>query len=509
MTEAPVVLQCSRWARLLPGTGLLLGLLFGLGLDSASAAQPGITAIDTSQAGQTQPPDLKTARPGARFGVEGGDFPGACPSVFLRFDTTHLATVPLEAGGSFLQDGLTIPASAAVGKHVIAAACSTAPGTVLATYEFQVAGAGTVPGGGNGTQRPPTSTNATTGGNTVHDPRGYGDAPYQSQFEQALRAPNQVSWRPVDILRSALLVALLVGLIAFPSELFNATLQEHYDEVKGWFGLGRGDGSGLGAKLSSIFARPGVGLVLVTAVSAVLYGFLDPTFGFNLPSLALFVGLAGAIAIATFSYSLASGYFIRLRHGHHGYLRVFPAALVVGLVCVVISRVTHFLPGYLFGVMAAFRLKEDVELPPHHEGRAVAVGAGWLLGVSVVAWLVWIPVKAAAGGGDPSWVVLVLSALLAGVFVAGIEGLLFGLIPLRFLDGQKVMAWNRFGWAAIFAVAAFLFVHVLLNPAIGYVSGTENIVVAVILFGAFGVLSVGFWAYFRFRVPHNLETSPS
>ena len=143
---------------------------------------------------------------------------------------------------------------------------------------------------------------------------------------------------------------------------------------------------------------------------------------------------------------------------------MFPGALVVALVCVVISRVANFLPGYLFALMAAFQLGPEVDLPKAHQGRAQAVAAAWLLVVSVVAWLVWIPVKAAAGGANPGFLVVLLSALLAGTFVAGIEGVLFGLLPLRFMDGEKVMAWHRVGWAVLFGLAAILFVHVLLNP---------------------------------------------
>ena len=61
-----------------------------------------------------------------------------------------------------------------------------------------------------------------------------------------------------------------------------------------------------------------------------------------------------------------------------------------------------------------------------------------------------------------------LAALLEGVvlavFVGGLQGTLFNLMPLEFQDGGKVMRWNRFAWFGLSAVLTFFFFHVFLNP---------------------------------------------
>ena len=47
---------------------------------------------------------------------------------------------------------------------------------------------------------------------------------------------GEVSSDPLVIATNLLLAALLVMLVPFPAELFNRTLDEHYDEVLAWFG---------------------------------------------------------------------------------------------------------------------------------------------------------------------------------------------------------------------------------------------------------------------------------
>ena len=93
--------------------------------------------------------------------------------------------------------------------------------------------------------------------------------------------------------------------------------------------------------------------------------------------------------------------------------------------------------------------------------------------------------------------------------MAGIEGIVFALMPLRFLPGELVYRFQRWRWAALYALGLFGFVMILLNPATGYVPSQNSVpfVMAVALFVAFGLVSVLFWGYFRFRPKHG-EASP-
>ena len=97
---------------------------------------------------------------------------------------------------------------------------------------------------------------------------------------------------------------------------------------------------------------------------------------------------------------------------------------------------------------------------------------------------------------------LILELLLGGIFLLGLESLIVDLFPLRYLDGSRIVAWRRIMWATLFAVALFVLIHVLLSPGSGYVGRTDDtglLPVVIGLYIGFGLFSVLFWAYFRYR----------
>jgi hypothetical protein len=331
--------------------------------------------------------------------------------------------------------------------------------------------------------------------------------PDRSQFVRSVDDANGVPWTAAAMTRSALLAILLLLLILFPSILFNSTYEENYHEVRGWFrrrgraGAPPGTPSRVAALRSGPWFRP-VAFLGFFAVSALLYGFLDPGFGFHRRSLALFLGLLAGLMVVTIVAELPMVMLLR-RHGDRGRIRLLGGSLVVGVLCVAASRLAHFQPGYLYGVIAGAAFQR--ELSREEAGRGVLVSAVVLLAASIGAWLAWIPVSHAANKPGAGLGVLVLDAVLAAMFVTGLEAVVIGLLPLRFLDGHKLFAWNRALWVILFAVGVFGFVHLLLRPGGGYLnhSGNTPIFTVVGLFLAFGLASVSFWAYFRFRKPRE------
>jgi hypothetical protein len=181
-----------------------------------------------------------------------------------------------------------------------------------------------------------------------------------------------------------------------------------------------------------------------------------------------------------------------------GRLRVLPGSILIGVVCVLLSRAIDFQPGYLYGLVVGYQFHTGMS--GEHEGRSAAWRALWALGVSVAAWL-GLAALSPGAAGDGSLIRLALSTMLATVVVAGVEGALFELFPLRFLPGEKVFGWRRSVWAILFGFAALAFVTVLINPASGYLGSTRQVplLLALSLFVAFALVSLGFWAYFRFR----------
>jgi hypothetical protein len=315
-------------------------------------------------------------------------------------------------------------------------------------------------------------------------------------FADAVPSPAEVSTDPMVLLQSALLAALFVFLMPFPGQLFNSTLEAHEDEVRRWFGLDRlrAMGAGFGAFWAS---WPGV--AIFTLVAALLYGFLDPEFGLDVGSLATFAGMLFGIVLVTAAFAVPA-VIVNRRIGSGWKPKVVPLSLAVGVACVLISRLTDFQPGYLYGLLIGLAFAG--ELSAADEGRATALGAVAMLGVALVSWLV----LGALPDGD-TFGLVVARTTLAALMVAGLEGVVFGLLPMRFLPGETLFAWNRVAWGALLGIGAFAFFHILVNPASGYLSDTSRtpLFTVIVLLIGFSLVSVAFWAWFRYR---DLRASP-
>ena len=239
------------------------------------------------------------------------------------------------------------------------------------------------------------------------------------------------------------------------------------------------------------------GMALFVLLSALVYAFLDPTFGLSVESLATFVGLFLGLGAVVLAYGLPLVLYAR-RHGLPMTVRALPATLLIGVACVLLSRLANFQPGYLYGLIIAFFFAGSV--PLEHEGRSRAIAAATALVVALAAWIALAVMRhLAPAGGDVGGLVIETAAV--SVVIAGVEAVFFSMLPLRFMPGFAVFGWDRRLWAVLFGLGVFAFAHVLLNPSTGYLSDTTrtSFVTAVALLIGFAIGSVLFWAWFRFR----------
>ena len=316
--------------------------------------------------------------------------------------------------------------------------------------------------------------------------------------------PEQLEFDLVSLGQSILLALLFLLLAAFPGQLLNKTWEENHLEIEGWFARG---GRALGRLRDALarFWRRRTGIVIFVIISAALYGFLSPDFGLSGESLAALVGIVVGLAIVIATFELPLLITHRRLRQDRGRLRVLPLTIVIALVCVLVSRLADFQPGYLYGVVASYAFLGALDL--RDEARAHVATGVWMLLMSLAAWFA-LPLVATSLAATPL-LNLAVGAALATIFVGGLEGLLFELVPLRFLRGERVYKWRRSVWFVLFMAAAFSFAYILLNPATGFLGSTRisPLVPAVILFVTFGVASVLFWAYFRFRGPATPEVA--
>jgi hypothetical protein len=316
------------------------------------------------------------------------------------------------------------------------------------------------------------------------------------------------------LLQDLLLVAVLGLLMVFPAQIFNSTYEENHERIKrafGRFGWRRARAREPDAAAGQPDAGPAespppgrlrrVGLFVACAlVGTVLGGLLDPDVGANQATYALLTGVFVALLVAVLVALVSSWVFRSARHHPHGwYLRAIPSALLVAVLGVVVSRLTHFEPGYLYGVLGGAVFLGVLERRTEGRVETVTLTAG--LGVALLAWVAFEPVAELANESDAPFPVLVADALLGCLFIGGIEGLLFSLIPLRFLPGFRVRQWGWVPWGLLTLLTAYLFVHVLLVPESGYLGRSTSVsaTVTIALFAAFGVASGLFWLWFRLR----------
>ena len=129
---------------------------------------------------------------------------------------------------------------------------------------------------------------------------------------------------------------------------------------------------------------------------------------------------------------------------------------------------------------------------------------------ALAAWVLLAFLRAGAGPND-EFTSAFLGAATVTVVVAGVENAFLAMLPLRFMPGAAVFEWNRRVWVVLIGAGAFAFVHVLLNPSAGagYLADSTRTSFAtmVVLLIGFAVVSVAFWAWFRFRPRAASHTS--
>ncbi len=343
--------------------------------------------------------------------------------------------------------------------------------------------------------------------------------------------PGDISLDPVVIATSAVAAAGIVLLIPFPSALFNSTLEENYDEIRGWLRWRRrrrltdaptaasdetpsaptedtadaadapvttASATGFRALLDRFWATR-LGVATFFLVAGVMYGFLDPTFGVSVDSLLLLVGILAALAIGTLAATATFRWARERLNGERGTFRVLPATLIVALVCVLVTRITDFQPGYLYGVLAG--LLFVIVVPERATGREHAFASSVVAAVGMAAFVLLGVVRALEGSGGATGAWRPIDVALSALVIGGIEGLLFGMLPLSGLPGGKVKEWDTRIWALLLFLGTVGFLHVIVNPSSGYLVDTTTVplVKALALLLLFGGISVGLWAWFRYR----------
>ena len=243
-----------------------------------------------------------------------------------------------------------------------------------------------------------------------------------------------------------------------------------------------------------------VTMLAVLGITGLVYEFLNPEFGLNRGSLLLFLSSVLGVGILTYVCSGLEAAVTRRGHGIAAAVRPFPAAIAVSVVAVALSRLVNLQPGIVYGFVASAAITGSGQVEGRKQGAITVFPVVAALALSVIALAIVEPIRANEQAAASFLGQLAIGAGII-IFIGGIEGVAFNMIPLAVTDGGKLFAWRKPVWAGIALVAAFLAWHVLLNrdrqsfDALRTASSASILVIFVL----YSLFSVALWAYFRRR----------
>ncbi|MPZ48603.1 MAG: hypothetical protein GEU75_04695 [Dehalococcoidia bacterium] len=319
-------------------------------------------------------------------------------------------------------------------------------------------------------------------------------------------SPNQVSGDIDVILTNLGLAGFTMMLVFATAVVFNQTINDNQDSIEAAlagllapFAAIKGGVQGLADNFG--FIKTLGWPLIVLGLTAGVYGFLEPGFGFNEKSVIVVASLLLAAGAITYLTDGVEVFIANQVYGENAAVRIFPLAIVIAAISVMISRVSSFEPGVIYGFVALAVYLRPHNLTAAQEGRSVWIPSLLLLCLSVACWLALIPIRDAIDGGNSSFLVAFLEGVTVAVFIGGLEGLFFNMLPLSFMDGEKVYRWNKLIWALTMGTVALLFWHVLLNSEREYFDALSETtpMVALIIGGICLGSTVIVWLFFKLK----------
>lgn len=349
-----------------------------------------------------------------------------------------------------------------------------------------------------------------------------GSSSVLGSMARSLPTPSK-AFRPLssDLVNAGLAVGAAL-FITFPADIFNNTFAENYGPISAWWakwldiflppglrqGVRRRYRNALQWVLGALhlsgrsrekrLEREWVTFGLVVVAGGLLGALLDPAFGLNALTVLTFLAIAGALVAAVALEGWATHFYHRARrHGRVPYkVEALPEGLGIALLCVVISRGTGFQPGYLYGVIAGVVFGRELAKDEH--AHVVIVHSAARLVAGLLAWFAWAGLYHIADHRGSFFGAVLVDDFLAAFFVTTLVSTVISLLPLRFMPGEHLKNWHTGVWLGTFFVALFLMVQVLLRPGTGLASTGHShvpLVTTLVLFLAFGALSLGFREY--------------
>jgi hypothetical protein len=414
---------------------------------------------------------------GEKLTITGNGPPGSAVSAELHSTPIPLGQTVVNSGGTFSLP-VVIPAGVDPGSHTIVVTI-TPPDTASATAEAPVTIAGAADAAANDDA-------------AIRAARNVPGAP--ALFTESVKTVADVISSPLAIAGAAGAGIALLLFVALPAELLNVTFEENYERMFGRLSFLKRRREPPLARITAWFARfKLLGGIALTLFAALVFGFADPNFGFDLASLRTVMASGIALFIVGYVASALTGLILRGRWAMVTTIELKPLGIVLTILGVVLSRLLDFSPGFLFGliiglgVIGASSLAERV--------RLTLVNSSLIFVFAIAAWLGYSAI-AGAGGTTGFWDTLGNDTMVA-VTSEGLTALVVGLLPLRFLEGESLFQRSKLLWAGAYLLAAIAFVLILIPAADNWGETTGPVWFWIGVLVVFGIAAFAVYMYFR------------
>ena len=316
-----------------------------------------------------------------------------------------------------------------------------------------------------------------------------------SAISDSIPTIERIFTAPLTIIVSGGLALAILLLVAFPAELLNSTLASNTRRLGRWYAAVEKGVDRATEWFSSVTRTRAAAAAVLVVLTSLIFGFVDPEYGFDPVSVRMTISLAIGLFIVTYVSSWISGVIIRRVWNIETRVSLQPAALVFAVIGVIVARILEFSPGFLIGLVIGLDIVTRVGAP--HRVRAILTNIGVIVGLALVSW-VGFSIASAVTTGEPTMVGLLISDALVATTAEGLTAALAALLPLGFLNGHEVFRRSKLLWAGSFAIVATVFSLIVLPTAAGETGDVADVVFWMLVMVIFAAVTLTLWALLHF-----------
>ncbi len=428
--------------------------------------------------GQYQPGDSTT--------LTGSGLPGGATV------DAELHSTPVDLGSTVVADDgtfslpVTIPLETEPGEHEFVVTVTPLPGTGIPSTSRQTVTVLDPPR--NRAEPSPEAIEAVLADLGISDV-DRSDPAAPTSLTTVLEPAQNVLTNPVALGGAAVAGLVLLLLVGLPAELLNQSISENYERITRrlprvrapwWQRFG-----------SWIQSRHLIGGLALTVLAALIFGFADPGFGWDIASFRMVLALALALFVVGYLASLISGAIIRRRWGLDSVMELKPLGILLAVVGVLLSRIIEFSPGFLIGLVLGITVLSTTTAA--QRAKVTLVQAGVVFTLAMLGWAAYSILFATTN--PDSFVTALAFEATAAITAEGLTALVVGMLPFKLLDGSEIAAYSRWLWAAVYAFIAGAWILVVLPSA--WTEQTGSIWTTVAVLGAFTLVALGIYFFFR------------